>query len=386
MTQSILILTGRYGDGHQKAADAMAEVMKEHFPELDPVVLDVTDLLPSMFDKLSKHIFIKGIKRFPTLYDFLYEKTRVETKASILLKNINRIGLTQLEHYIQSFNPAGIVSTFPIASGMLSLLKGEGRIDVPLFTAITDHTVHSSWVYPNIDHYFVASEAVKERLTEREIPQSAVTVTGIPIHPKFGSPYSKSWMKRKLGLNDAPCILIVGGGFGIFRNLTSILEELNDVPLRMTIVVICGRNQKLYQRLEQQELYTHHQIKILGFVENMNEWMAASDLMVTKPGGMTVSEALALEVPMIIIQALGGQENDNLKFLLDSGTSLYAKDPQTLVRQLNYLFLANGIEDLREALKKFVWQKQSALNAAKVMLKVIETKQKQAMRLVKSIG
>lgn len=382
MTQSILILTGRYGDGHQKAADAMAEVLKDHFPDIHPIIFDVTDLLPSMFDKLGKHIFIKGIKRFPTLYDFFYEKTREESKAASFFKNINRIGITDLEHYIKSVNPVGVVSTFPVASGMLSLLKREGRIDLPTFTVITDHTVHSSWVYPHVDHYFVASEDVKKRLLSFGVSDKAITVTGIPIHPKFSSPYSKPWMKRKLGLNEAPCLLLVGGGFGIFRNLTSILEELNNIPLRMNIVIICGRNTKLYRRLTQQNFYSHHRIHILGFVENMNEWMAAADLMVTKPGGMTVSEALALEVPMIIVQALGGQENDNLRFLLDSGTSLYAKDPETLAKQLSYLFLSHGIDDLREALKKFVWQKQSALNATKVMLEVIKAKEKQALRLV----
>ncbi|WEG12549.1 glycosyltransferase [Pullulanibacillus sp. KACC 23026] len=385
MTKSILILTGRYGDGHQKAADAIAEVVKDHYPDVKPIVFDVTDLLPTMFDKLGKHIFIKGIKRFPNLYDYLYEKTREETKASVLFKNINRIGLTDLEQYIESVQPMGVVSTFPVASGMLSLLKREGRLQAPIFTVITDHTVHSSWVYPNIDHYFVASEDVKKRLMDFNIRETAITVTGIPIHPKFSSPYSKPWIKRKLGLSDAPCLLLVGGGFGIFRNLASILEELNEIPIKMTLVIICGRNDKLYRRLKQQTFYTHHRLQILGFVENMNEWMAAADLLITKPGGMTVSEALALEVPMIIVQALGGQENDNLRFLLDSGTSLYAKDPQTLIKQLNYLFLANGIEDLREALKKFVWQKQSALNVAKVMMDVIKTKQKQALRLV-SLG
>jgi processive 1,2-diacylglycerol beta-glucosyltransferase len=385
MTQSIVILTGRYGDGHQKAADAIAEVLKDHYPEIQPIVFDVTDLLPSMFDKIGKHIFIKGIKRFPSLYDFVYEKTREETKAATFLKNLNRIGLSQLENYIRSVEPVGIVSTFPVASGMLSLLKSEGRIKTPTFTVITDHTVHSSWIYPNIDHYFVASNDVKERLIDFGVANKNITVTGIPIHPKFSSPYSKPWIRRKLGLDDSPCLLLVGGGFGIFRNLTSILEEMNDITVRMNIVIICGRNQKLYRRLKQQKLFTHHRVHILGFVENMNEWMAAADLMVTKPGGMTLSEALALEVPMIIVQALGGQENDNLRFLLDSGTALYAKDPETLVKQLNYLFISHGIENLRQALKNFVWQKQSAQNATNKMIKIIKLKQKQALRLV-SLG
>ncbi|TCP29420.1 processive 1,2-diacylglycerol beta-glucosyltransferase [Scopulibacillus darangshiensis] len=372
MSLTIAILTGRYGDGHIKAAEALRDAMVQlnDRQNINTVLFDVTDLLPQFADKLTKKLFVSGIKRFPSLYDYLYEKTRAESKiTTIAKKRLHGLGLGQLYEWLGEKKPDAIISTFPVASGMLSELKELGLIITPIYTVITDHTVHSSWINPYIDHYFVASKLVKRDMIKYGVPESFITVTGIPVHPNFSLPFSKRKVKGKLGLNpDLPCILLAGGGFGVFNKIENLLQELNDLMVPFEVVVICGRNQRLLKRIKKKEVEYLYPLKLLGFVENMHEWMAAADLLVTKPGGITVSEAIAAEVPMLIVRALGGQENDNLHFLLQSGTALYTENPGMLRDKLKKLLTPGSLDVLKQAMIPYQWQKDSAFLVCRKVL------------------
>ncbi|WKB36266.1 glycosyltransferase [Terrilactibacillus sp. S3-3] len=268
-----------------------------------------------------------------------------------MFKKINRFGIYHLIPTLLRSKPDVIISTFPIAAGMMSLIKEAGWLrSVPLITVITDHSVHSAWIHPQTDLYLVGSDAVKMGLLEMGVESDKVKVTGIPIHPKFSIEQNRSRLRNKYHIGqDQKVLLIMGGGVGIFKHFQPVLKQLDNMPWKLKIVIICGHNQKLYHHFMEISRSSKHDIQVEAFVNNINEWMAIADVMITKPGGLTISEAIASELPMIIFKPLGGQEADNTHFLLSSGIAIAADNRSELIDQLNHLLANESILDLMRA-------------------------------------
>lgn len=343
----VLILTGSYGDGHRQAALALEKAFHLKTPQLKTKVLDVTTYVHPLLDTIGKRAFISGVTHFPTLYHFLYKKTRKENVASAMFKKINRLGIYHLIPTLLKSKPDVIISTFPIAAGMISLIKSAGWLrSVPLITVITDHSVHSAWIHPQTDLYLVGSQSVKKGLLEMGVESGKIKITGIPIHPKFSVEQNRSRLRNRHHIGqDQKVLLIMGGGVGIFKHFQPVLRQLDHMDWQLKIVIICGHNQKLYHHFMQMSRSSKHDIQVEAFVNNINEWMAMADVMITKPGGLTISEAIASELPMIIYKPLGGQEADNASFLLSSGIAIAADNRSELIDYLNHLLADKRILD-----------------------------------------
>jgi processive 1,2-diacylglycerol beta-glucosyltransferase len=338
MNEKILILTGNFGDGHLQAANAVRKFLTNRNPDAEVIIIDFMELAHPLIHSISRYFFIQGLKRFPSIYGYIYNKTRETNQLSLLLKKTNKLGMGRLFKLLQDERPSVVVSTFPLASGAMSAIKSVGLTKVPTMTVITDHTDHSYWLYPHTDKYFVGSEVVREGLIRSGISPDRIEVTGIPVRQEFNQSYDRSALVRKHGLDpNKPIVLIMGGGCGLFGGeLLKRLDELEHMSQSVQFLIVCGSNEKMRLQLDEETTSSMHDFRIMGYIDYVHELMAISDLMITKPGGLTISEAMAMQLPMLLYKPLPGQEEDNARFLLGSGVAFKADSVEELVFTLNY--------------------------------------------------
>jgi processive 1,2-diacylglycerol beta-glucosyltransferase len=370
LKEKIVILYSNYGDGHQQAAKAISDTLTRSHPNMEGILIDFMELTHPHVHPISHYCFIQGVKKFPSAYGFLFNQSRNENFFSSILKKINGLGLGRLVKLIQKTSPSMVVSTFPLAAGAMSKLKEYGLINVPTTTIITDHTDHISWIYPFTDHYIVGSEFVKHALQRYDTPSHQISVTGIPIRKEFNQSYSRSKLFQKHNLDPAlPTLLLMSGGYGFLGNGASLLKALEELPQVIQILIICGRNHQLEQELLDKASQSKHNVHIKGYIDYVHEFMAIADLMVTKPGGLTISEALAMNVPMVLYKPIPGQEQDNARFLLQAGAAKQADNLINLINQIaNVLHSPDQLSAMMEH-SKSLQKKDASLSAIEVIVK-----------------
>lgn len=335
--EKILILTGALGDGHNKAAQAILEAARFYRPDIDVEVVDFLEWTHPYLHSVGKYCYMQWVKSLPSVYGFLYRKTRDDNTFSHWFKRMKSFSTDRMLELLDTVSPTEVVSTFPGAAAAMSYLKSNGLTAVPTVTVLTDYTDHSYWVHPYTDRYLVGAEHVRKKLLRYGIPESRIAVTGIPIRLPFTQTYDRLALRDKYQLDPAmPTVLVMGGGHGLIgKRLLSVLQE-NELGAPVQFIFVCGRNEKLKQKMESvlEGVKTAHRVIITGFVEHVHELMALSDLIVTKPGGLTVSEALALELPMMLYEPIPGQEQDNAAYLVGLGVAMEAKSATDLKQQL----------------------------------------------------
>lgn len=332
----LLILSGQLGQGHVQAARAVKEMAAIACPEADVHIVDFMEWNHPYSHPFSRYLFVQSVKNFPYIWGYLYRKTRYDNAFTQLCKKFRTYALKRMMKLLDEVQPTVVVSTFPPAAAAMSLLKSRGWARLPLVTIITDHTDHSYWIHPYTDHYLVGSPAVKQALGRLHIPERCITVTGIPVRPQFCCEYDRSALAARHRLDPArKTVLIMGGGCGLIGGELSGMinaRELFAEPLQF--IIVCGRNQKVYDRFAEELKDSPHRIVLTGFVEHIHEFMAISDLIVTKPGGLTSSEAVAMSIPMLLYKPLPGQEQDNAAVLTEAGVAVEAGSEHELRQRL----------------------------------------------------
>lgn len=343
----VLILFGSYGDGHKQVAYALHEAIKQCSPHLESVVLDITKWLHPYLHPINQYFYRQGIVKFPSAYGYLFQKTRKVSPLSLLLKNVLSHGASRILSLLQDVQPSVVVSTFPMAAGIMSKLKTYELTNVPTVTVITDHTDHSYWIHPHTNQYIVGSKSTCRSLVQLGIPNSQITVTGIPIRAEFCQSYDRKSLAVKHGIDPAkPTALVMGGGYGMIGEGLSTILSLKTIMNPMQLIIVCGHNENLRNLLKEKMRTSRHQVLITGYIDYVHELMALSDIMITKPGGVTTFEALAMDLPMILYKPIPGQEQDNARFLVNAGAAVLAEDPQDLTNKLsdtlfNQMLLSN---------------------------------------------
>ncbi|GAA3407638.1 glycosyltransferase [Paenibacillus hodogayensis] len=354
MNGKILLLSGPFGEGHKQAAQALLETCELTRPDTEPVIVDFIEWTLPRLHGISKTVFHQGVQKFPSVYGYLFRHTRKGTALSSMSSRLRWYGLKRIVKLLEEVRPTVVVSTFPLAAAAMSALKLAGMTDIPTVTVITDHTDHSYWVQPGTDLYIVGSEKVRRGLLKSGVPDSRIEVTGIPVRPPFSTgaiAADRPALRAGLGLEvDRPVLLLMGGGYGMMNEgiVRLMIESAKNRALQ--VVVVCGHNEKLKHKLEErlQAEVPGHDVKITGFVRNMEQYMGASDLIVTKPGGLTTSEAIAMRLPMVLYRPLPGQEEDNAEFLTGSGVALRAEDESQLLSLVASLLRHKGrLEEMR---------------------------------------
>jgi processive 1,2-diacylglycerol beta-glucosyltransferase len=366
--EKILILTGNYGDGHVQVAQALYEAIQLRFPTLEPVIFDFMEYTHPYTKHVSRSLYFQGIRNFPQLYGYIYQKTRRVNTFSKMMKRIFSTGMGRVLKLIEEVKPAVVVSTFPSAAAVLSKLKSLGLTDIPTVTTITDHTDHSCWIYPYTDKYIVGSGIVRDSLINLGIEGGRIAVTGIPIRQQFLQSLQRKEIFQKYNLDPhLPTILVMGGGCGLIGDGSSTIKEFEELPLTIQFIIVCGRNGKLLMKLKDKLQNSKHHIHLTGYINNVHELMSISDLMITKPGGVSTFEAIAMELPMLLYKPIPGQEQDNAKFLVQSGVAIQAMKERDLTDHI-FKLLSNVelLQQMRDNAKNF-HPKESAFASVEVI-------------------
>ncbi len=340
MARRLLVLSVSAGAGHVRAAQAIEAASLAANPPLTVTHIDLLTLVPKDFRKLYGEQYIKLVEKLPQLWSFLYSKSDRPSRDSLigkLKRAVEKINTRKLNAEIETFGPDAILCTHFLPAELLSRQKAKGRKLPPLWVQVTDFDVHALWVHPHVDRYCVANEEVAFRLADRGVPAEKITVTGIPVMPQFGAMLDRAACARELQLSPGKfTVLMMAGGAGV-GSLDTLAERVLRLPDAPQLVALAGRNVELLHRL--QALANQHPGRLfpLGFTTTVERVMTAVDLVVTKPGGLSVSECLAKHKPMLLVSPIPGQEERNADYLLEAGAAIKAADAATLVFKLSRL-------------------------------------------------
>ncbi|AFM43495.1 UDP-N-acetylglucosamine:LPS N-acetylglucosamine transferase [Desulfosporosinus acidiphilus SJ4] len=334
----VLVFSASFGNGHVRAAEAVIEGIRIKVPSANIIHLDFGAFLNIRVNTIIKDFYSKLLRRAPKLWGRFYYKTGKVHPQSMSQRLLNQLGRSNFLNYIQKFEPDLIVCTYPTVSSILAQLRVKQILLVPLATVITDYTVHSHWVHPGVDCYIVACAKVKELLVFWGIQAQNIHVTGIPVSPRFEFKEDRLSLTEKLGLRSGlPTFLFMGGTFGVTESIKRIYQKLTDYPLPVQCLVVCGHNEKLYNSLDEVVAQAGNPLVRYKFVHNVEELMSVSDVIITKAGGLTVSEALTKHLPLIIFRPIPGQEEENAQYVREVGAGYVAESEEELDRLLIHL-------------------------------------------------
>jgi processive 1,2-diacylglycerol beta-glucosyltransferase len=313
----ILLLSEGFGAGHTQAAHALAAGLRLLSPGLSTRVLELGTFLHPTLAPLIFSAYRKTITSRPKLYSFVYRTQYNKSLNRLARLTLHRVFYRQLSEIIRQLKPDTIVCTHPFPNAAVSRLKRSG-LNVPLCTVITDYGAHGTWISPEVNKYLVSTAEVKLKLAERGVPEANIEVTGIPVHPKFWQHHDKQQLREQFGLKPMPTVLVMGGGWGLFRE-NEVLQPILDWSDRLQFILCMGSNEKELNRLAEDPRFRSPNIRLLGFTREVDKLMDLSDLLITKPGGMTCSEAMAKGLPMLFHSPLPGQEEENCRYFTEHG-------------------------------------------------------------------
>jgi processive 1,2-diacylglycerol beta-glucosyltransferase len=329
-----MVLSAAAATGHLRAADALVSAFDAKGVSARHV--EVLRHTNPVFRKIYSDLYVELMTRGPDLLGWLYktlDRPWQFQKRRLALDRLNRGPLVRL---FKQENPDIALCTHFLPAEILLYLRKKKILDIPIGVVVTDFDAHAMWLLKNVDWYFVACEETRVYLAALGIPLETIFVTGIPIDPIFGVEKSKKEARIHLGLDpDRIMLLVSAGGFGV-GPIESLVRSLHEIRHPIQIVVICGRNKRLEDHLKSfSDL--HHPMKVIGFTNQMDIWMAASDLLVGKAGGLTSSEALARGLVLVIVNPIPGQEERNSDHFLEEGVGIRCNNLPALAYKIDTL-------------------------------------------------
>jgi processive 1,2-diacylglycerol beta-glucosyltransferase len=346
MLGRVLVLSASAGAGHLRAAEAIETAIRLRGLAAEVQHLDVLKYTNKVFRHLYSKAYIDLVNRAPEVLGWLYDHLDDPEKNDPIRLAFDRLNANPFIRFLKRYQPDVAICTHFLPSGIISSLKAEQKVKVLNAVVVTDFDVHAMWLCHHVEQYFVALEETKVHLRALRVPESLITVSGIPIDPVFAELKDKRAMRRKHGLDeDRFTILVSAGGFGVgpVGNLLQALAQLSH-PAR--VVMVCGRNEALKVELAEvvKKLARHSVVSftLLGFTTEMDELMTAVDLYVGKPGGLTTSEALSKRLPMVVINPIPGQEERNSDHLLEQGAAIRCNNLPALAYKIDTLIDTPG--------------------------------------------
>lgn len=372
--KKILIFYASYGGGHLNAAKSIQEYITCNYPNYDTELIDCMKYINKTVEKLTTAAYKEMAKKAPWAWGKIYSDSQKGALAHISTRS-NKIMAIKLLKLLREKQPDLIISTHPFGSQMCSYLKRKGKISSKLATIMTDFSPHDQWLVRSdfTDSFFVANDKMKEYLISKNISENKVFSTGIPISSRFLKDYDKQQILKDYNLeNNKKTILFFGGGeFGLGKSKTlEIFETLAKNFSDFQVIAIAGKNPKMKEGFEKivNDNNCSKNIKILEFTNQVPELMYISDLVISKPGGLTTSESLACNLPMIIINPIPGQEEENAEFLENNNVGIWIRkhdNPYDILK--NILSDSSKLENMKEN-TNILARKHSTENICKILL------------------
>jgi processive 1,2-diacylglycerol beta-glucosyltransferase len=324
----ILILSASVGGGHLRAAEAMELALHRAAPGASIRNIDVLTLANKAFRRIYGKGYLDVASRAPHFLGYVYDLLdRPREKEGEFEPDRLRVALEKLNMHpflrlLRSETWDMVVNTHFLPAEIIGSLRASGQISVLQVTVTTDFMTHRLWVQEPCEHYFVATAESGVYLNSYGVHRERISVTGIPIHPVFCRRKSRSECNQAQGLSgDRPIVLLLSGGFGV-GPVEQILHAVLTIESPIEVVVVCGRNEELRQKLSQQPNPPHHRVVVLGYTTDIDELMAVADVVISKPGGLTSAEVLARGSVLAIVNPIPGQESRNSDYLLENGAAI----------------------------------------------------------------
>jgi processive 1,2-diacylglycerol beta-glucosyltransferase len=372
MPAKILVLSASVGAGHLRAAQAVELALKQLAPDADVRNVDVLTLTNAPFRKIYGEAYLDLVNKAPHVLGFFYDlmdrPKKPHSKGEALRLIWKKLNLKKFCELIECERWDIVVNTHFLPAEIIRSLKKSGKLRLPQITVVTDFDAHALWVNDPLDPYCCATDEASVYLQSLGVAEKRIAVTGIPIHPLFSKPRDADDARKAHGITgDRPVVLQLAGGFGVgpieklTRSILSIHEPLD-------LVVVAGRNEKLKKQLEAVDTPPRHRLKVMGFTDKMDELMAAADVVVSKPGGLTTSEVLARGAAMAIVNPIPGQESRNSDFLLENGAAIKINSAATLPYKLGKLLGdTRRLESLKRNARRIA-KPQAAFDVARLAL------------------
>lgn len=313
----VLLLSEGFGTGHTQAARALAASLDAYSDQIETNVLELGAHQHPVIGPIILNTYRLTLMSQPKLIGKLYHAKYDNSIGPLTQLALHRVFYARSARIIEEQRPDVIVCTHPFPNMIVSRLKKAG-LRVPLCTAITDYDAHATWLSSETDAYLVSTEEVRKTMLQRGVRDELIHVTGIPVHPKFHASNDKQKIRNRFQLKNMPTVLIMGGGWGILKH-SYILLLINDWKERIQFVYCMGSNKKALRKMSKNPLFNHPNIHLLGYTHNIDELMDVSDLLITKPGGITCSEGLAKRIPMLLNNPFPGQEERNCNYFTSHG-------------------------------------------------------------------
>ncbi len=302
-------------------------------PRIDCINVDAGHQTFPLLGKVVNRMYLHMLKRAPFIWEYLYDNPNVAEATRDAQELLRLAGSLKLKKMLRKVRPSAVICTQAMPAIAIAAEKRTGRYRGPLIGVVTDFGVHGYWILPEIDLYLVGHDDVKRELIQRGVAAERIRVTGIPIRPKFGETVDPFQAKQKLRLNpNKKTLLIMGGGHGL-GPLDEIVASIKTMPINIQTVIVCGKNRGVQKKILKL-IGGDPDFHLYGYVKDTSVLMSASDILITKPGGLTCSEALAKELPMIVTSPIPGQEERNVRFLLKYQLARLAQSPEDLLHTL----------------------------------------------------
>lgn len=367
--KTILILTAQFGAGHISAANAIKESIIDKDSNCNVIIENFISASIPRLNKPMIKIYENNTKYTPGLYNYYYYlKKSFDSKIDIT----RSFYTPKLSNFIFDKNPDLIISTFPLAAACVDSLKVKyPDMNIPTLTVITDVVDSLEWVYSTTDMYFVPSSEIKNRFVQKGMSPDSIKVTGVPINKNFHT-------NEKTSIPNKCRLLMLGGGRGLFdvhRDFMYWIDEfLNSYKDSLEVTIVAGSNNKLYNYLTKERPLSN--INVLGYVNNMHELVKDYDLMITKPGGATLFEAIHSQIPVIVKVPKVGQEIENARFIIDKGIGFLYHDEDDL-KDIFYSIPSGKFNSLRTFMSENIINFKKSIysdNIANYIFELLENK------------
>lgn len=342
----LLILSASAGAGHLRAAQALEAACREMRSDIEIRNHDTLDFTPRIFKKWYAQSYLQTVNHIPKVWGYFYDyydRKTSTSKTAKVMRLLDRFNAAALYKLVDEFRPDRILTTHFLPSNVLLSSKRKERATLPpVSVCVTDYDIHFFWIHPDVSRWYVGSEEVRWQVHRKGVPLDRIVVAGIPIHPVFSKERTRAAAAQAAGLDPKmPTVLVLSGGFGVGHVADTVAEVLKTLG-DFQVAVVCGRNEELKKQLSALEAPSGKRLEVRGFVTDMENYLTSADFVVTKPGGLSVSEAIARGCPIVAYAPIPGQEERNCDYLMESGAAVKAKDPATLEFKIRLLLTDEG--------------------------------------------